>query len=133
LALTVGTLAVGIMDSTTFLLSSKSNSKIDGNQITFGTVNFQTHPPTLAPVFASLNQDMDLTVGRLNFHVMSLGSLRLSGSIYSDPSANKTAVATTSGISTGSSSAVNLPVSTKSAERKRNIVDKLDKIMENLC
>jgi hypothetical protein len=129
----MGTLGVGIIDLTTFSLSSKSNSKIDKNQITFGTVDFQTHPPTLDPVFASLDQEMDLTVGSLNFRVRSLGSLRLSGSIYSDPSANKTAVATTSGISTGSSSAVNLLVSTKSAERKRNIVDELDKIMENLC
>jgi hypothetical protein len=94
--------------------------------------NTHTHPPTLAPVFASLDQEMDLMVGRLNFHVGSLGSLRLSGSIYSDPSANKTAGATPLGISTGSSSEVNSPVSTKSTERKRNIVGELDNIMENL-
>jgi hypothetical protein len=41
LAPTVGTLAIGVMDSMAFSLSSKSNSKIDGNQITFGTVDFQ--------------------------------------------------------------------------------------------
>jgi hypothetical protein len=51
------------MDSTTFLLSSKSNSKIDGNQITFGTIDFQPHAPTLAPVFARLDHEMDLTIG----------------------------------------------------------------------
>jgi hypothetical protein len=101
-------LGVEIMDSRTFLLSSKSNSKIDGNQITFGTVDFLTHPPTLDPIFASLDQEMDLMVGSLNFCVGSLGSLRLLGSIYSDPLANKTIRVTTSGISAGSSSEVNL-------------------------
>jgi hypothetical protein len=39
---TVGTLDVGIMDLTTFLLLSTENSKIGENQIAFGTINF--HP-----------------------------------------------------------------------------------------
>jgi hypothetical protein len=43
------------MNSTAFLLLSKSNSKIDGNQITFGAIDFQPHPPTIAPVFANLD------------------------------------------------------------------------------
>jgi hypothetical protein len=51
----VGALGVGVMNLTGFSLSSKSNSKIDGNQITFGTIDFQAYPPTLAPVFASLD------------------------------------------------------------------------------
>jgi hypothetical protein len=50
----MGTLGIGVIDLMAFSLLSKSNSKIDGNQITFGTIDFQPHPPTLAPVFASL-------------------------------------------------------------------------------
>jgi hypothetical protein len=83
----VGTLGIGIMNSTAFLLSSKSNSKIDGNQITFGAVDFLPHPQTLAPVFANLDQEMDLTIRSFNFRVGSLGSVRLSDPIKSGPSA----------------------------------------------
>jgi hypothetical protein len=57
------------MNSMAFSLFSKSNSKIDGNQITFGAVDFQPHPPTLGPVFASLDQEMDLTIRSFNFCV----------------------------------------------------------------
>jgi hypothetical protein len=39
-----------------FFLPSKSNSKIEGNQITFGAIDFQPCKPTLAPVFANLDQ-----------------------------------------------------------------------------
>jgi hypothetical protein len=74
----VGILGVGIMKSAAFSPSSKNNSKIDGNQIAFGTVDFQPHPPTLAPVFASLDQEMDLTIGSFNFRIGSLGFVRLS-------------------------------------------------------
>jgi hypothetical protein len=89
LALTVGTLGVGIMNSMAFLLSADSNSKVDGNQISFGTIEFQPHPPALTPVFASLDQGMDLTIGSLSFRVGSLGSIRLSDTMKSDPSAEK--------------------------------------------
>jgi hypothetical protein len=84
LALTVGTLGVGIMNSTAFLLLANNNSKVDRNQISFGTVDFQLHPQTLTPIFASLEQEMDLTIGSLNFRVGSLGSIRLSDSTKSD-------------------------------------------------
>jgi hypothetical protein len=40
LALTVGNLGVGFMDSTAFLPSSWSNSTIDGSHILFGIVDF---------------------------------------------------------------------------------------------
>jgi hypothetical protein len=86
----VGTLSVG------FSLSANNNSKVDGNQISFGTVDFQPHPPTLTPVFASLDQEMDLTIGSLNFHVGSLGSIRLSDPTKSGPSTGKTVTATMS-------------------------------------
>jgi hypothetical protein len=126
------TLGVGVMDSTAFSLSSKSNSKINGNQITFGTVYFQPHPPTLAPVFASLDQEMNLTIGSFDFRIRSLGSLRISDPILLSPSAGKTLATATSKTSVGSTSEVNSPASGKPAESKRNIVNELDEIVENL-
>jgi hypothetical protein len=90
LALTVGTLGVGIMNSITFSLLANSNSKVDGNQISFGTVDFQPHPPTLTPVFASLDQEMNVMIGSRNFRVGSLGLTHLSDPAKSDPSTGKT-------------------------------------------
>jgi hypothetical protein len=120
------------MNLAAFLPSSKSNSKIDGNQVTFGTVDFQPHQPTLAPVFANLDQEMDLMIGSFNFCIGSLESVCLSDPIFLGPSAEKTAAVATLGISVGSSSEVNSLVSIKSTERKGNIIEELDKIMENL-
>jgi hypothetical protein len=71
-------------------------------------------------------------IGSFNFHVGSLGSLRLSDPISSDLSAGKTTATTTSRTSLGSSSEVNSPVSIKPTEIKRNTIEELDKIMENL-
>jgi hypothetical protein len=104
------------MNSTVFSLLSNNNLKIDGNQITFGAIDFQPHPPTLAPIFVSLDQEMDLMIGSLNFQVRSLGSVRLSDPINSDPSAGKTASAARSESSVGSSSEVNSSVSPKPME-----------------
>jgi hypothetical protein len=101
LALIVGTLGVGIINSMAFSLLANSNSKVNEIQISFGTVDFQLHPPTLIPVFASLDQEMDLTIESLNFHVGSLGSICLSDSTKSDPSANKTATIAMSESSVG--------------------------------
>jgi hypothetical protein len=117
------------MNLTAFFPSSKSNSKIDGNQITFGAIDFQPHPPTLAPVFASLDQEMDLMIGSFNFHVGSLGSIRLSDLINLGLSAGNTTIMATSETSVGSSSEVNLPVGIKPT--KGIIVEELDEIMEN--
>jgi hypothetical protein len=99
------------MNSTTFLLSANSNPKVDGNQISFEIIDFQPHPPTLTPVFAKLDQEMDLTFGSLNLHLGSLGSIRLSDPTKSGPSAEETASAVMSDSSVGSSSEVNLPFS----------------------
>jgi hypothetical protein len=126
----MGTLGVGIMNSMVFSPSSKSNSKIDGNQIAFGAVDFQPHPPTLAPVFASLDQEIDLTIRSFNFRVGSLGSVRLSDLVNLGPSAGKATIAATSETLVGSSSEVNSPVSIKTA--KGSTVKELDEIMENL-
>jgi hypothetical protein len=128
----MGTLGVGVMNLTIFSLSSKSNPKIDGNLVTFGTIDFQPHPPTLAPIFARLDQEMDLTIGSFNFRVGFVGSLRLSDSIPSDPSVGNTASAAASETSVGSSSEVKSPTNIKPVEGMRSIVDKLDGIMENL-
>jgi hypothetical protein len=76
----MGTLGVGIMNLMAFLLPANNNSKVDGNRISFGTVDFQLHPATLTLVFARLDQEMDLTIGSLNFRVGSLGSICLSDS-----------------------------------------------------
>jgi hypothetical protein len=107
----VGTLGIGIMNSTAFSLPANSSSKVDVNQISFGTVDFQLHPPTLTPVFARFDQEMDLTIGSLNFCVSSLGSIRLSDSTKSDPSARKTTTIAMSESSIGSSNEVNSLVS----------------------
>jgi hypothetical protein len=132
LALTVGTLGAGIMNLMAFLLSTNSNSKIDRNQVTFEAVDFQPHRPTLTPVFASLDQEMDLTIESINFRVGSLGMTRLSDLIRSGPSAEKTTSTAISESSVGSSSDVNSPVSFKPTENIEDIIEELDEIMENL-
>jgi hypothetical protein len=129
----MGTLGVGIMNSTAFSLLANSNSKVDGNQISFGTVDFQLHPPTLTPVFASLDQEIDLTIGSLNFCVGSLGSIHLSDSTKSNPSASKTAAIAMSELSVGSSSEVNSPVSFATTENIGGKIEELDKTMDNLA
>jgi hypothetical protein len=47
-------------------------------------------PPTLTPVFKSLDQEMDLTIKSLNIHVSSLGTIRLLDLTNLGPSAGKT-------------------------------------------
>jgi hypothetical protein len=115
------------MNLAAFLLLSKGNSNINRKQITFGVVDFQPHKPTLASAFASLDQEMDLTVGRFNFCVGSLGSVRLSDPIKSGPSAGRAAITATPEASVGSSSEVNSPVSIKPSRG-----DTVEELMENL-
>jgi hypothetical protein len=126
----MGSLGIGIMNLTAFLLLSKRNSKIDGNQIIFGAVDFQPHTPTLAPVFASLDREMDLMIGSFNFLIGSLVSACLLGPVKSGPSAGKTTIAATPEIPVSSSSEGNPPVSFK--PKKGSIVEEIGKIMENL-
>jgi hypothetical protein len=118
------------MNSMAFSPSSKSNSKIDGNQITFGTIDFQPHPPILAPVFAGLDQDMDLKTGSFNFCVGSLGSVCLSDLINLGLSVGKAATTTSLETSVGSSSEVNSPVSIN--PMKESTIEEIDEIMETL-
>jgi hypothetical protein len=109
----MGILGVEIMNSTAFLLLSKSNSKIDGNQITFEAVDFKPRPPTLALVIANLDQELYLMIGSLNFLVGSLGSVCLLDLINLCPSAGKTVSAANSETSVGSFSETNSPFSIK--------------------
>jgi hypothetical protein len=105
------------MNATAFSLLANSNSKVDGNQISFGTVDFQLHPPTLTPVFASLDQELDLMIGSLNFRVGSVGSTRLLDSMKSDLSVGKTVTIAISESLVGSFSEVNSPVSFATLEK----------------
>jgi hypothetical protein len=68
------------------------------------------------PIFESMDQDMDLTIGSLNFHVGSLGSIRLSDPAKPGPSASKSKTVAMSESSEGSSSEVNSPVSFAATE-----------------
>jgi hypothetical protein len=128
----VGTFGVGIMNLMVFSLPANINSKVNGNQIFFGTVDFQPHPLTLTPVFASLDQEMDLMIGSLSFRIGSLGSIRLSDPMKLDPSAGRTATMAISESSIGSSSVVNSPVSFATMESMKDKIKELDEIMENL-
>jgi hypothetical protein len=128
----VGALGVGIMNSTAFSLLANSSPKVDRNQISFGTIDFQTHPPNLTPVFESLDQEMDLMIGSLNFRVGSLGTTRLSDPAKSDPSASETKTIAMSESLVGSSSEVNSPVSFATTENIEGKIEELDETMENL-
>jgi hypothetical protein len=75
---------------------------------------------------------MDLAIGRVNFCIGSLGSVRLSDPINSGPSAGKNADAVTSKTSVGSSSEINSPVSIMPMNNKRNTMKELGEIMKNL-
>jgi hypothetical protein len=101
-----------------FSLLANNNSKVDGNQISFETVDFQPHPPTRTPVFASLDQEMDLSIGSLNFHVGSSCSICLSDSTKSVLSAGKTVTITVSELLVGYSSELNSLVSFATMEKR---------------
>jgi hypothetical protein len=75
---------------------------------------------------------MDLTIGSFNFCIRSLGSIRLSNPKNLGPSAGKPATMSNSETLIGSSNEVNSPVSIKPTKSKRNTVEELDGIMENL-
>jgi hypothetical protein len=112
------------------LLSASSNPQVDKIQIPFGTVDFQLHQSSFAQVFESMGQDMDLTIGSLNFRVGSLGSIRLSGPMKPDPSASEPETVAMSESSEGSSSEVNSPISLAEAEERK--ITEGDETRENL-
>jgi hypothetical protein len=118
------------MNSMAFSLSANSNPQVDEIQIPFGTINFQPHQSSFAQVFESMDQDMDLTIGSLNFRVGSLGSIRLSDPTKPDPSASEPETVAMSESSEGSSSEVNSPVSLAEAEERK--IAEGDETMENI-
>jgi hypothetical protein len=75
---------------------------------------------------------MDLTIGSLNFCVGSLGSIRLSDLMKSDPLAGKTVTMAILESSVGSSSEVNSPVSFTMTENMEDKIEELNETMENL-
>jgi hypothetical protein len=123
-------LGVGIMNSTTFSLSANSNPQVKEIQIPFGTVDFQPHQSSFAQVFESMDQDMDLTIGSLNFSVELLGLICLSDPTKPDMSASEPERVEMSESSEGSSSVVNSPVSLAEAEEGK--IAGGDETMENL-
>jgi hypothetical protein len=120
------------MNSTAFFLLANSSQEVDGNQISFGTIDFQPHPPNFTPIFEILNQDMNLTIGSLNFRVGSLGSIRLSDPVKPDPSASEAKKIAMSESSVGSSSEANSSISFAITEIAGEKIAELDETMENL-
>jgi hypothetical protein len=96
------------MNSTTFLLLANRSLEVDENQ------------------------KMKLTIGSLSFCVRLSDAIRPSDPMKLDPSANKVKIVIMSGLSVGSSSEVNSPVSFTIAEDTGGKIEELDKITEKL-
>jgi hypothetical protein len=79
-----------------------------------------------------MDQDMDLTIGSLNFRIGSLGSIRLSDSAKPDLLASETKTIAMTESSVGSSSKANSPISFAIVEIVGEKIEELDKTMENL-
>jgi hypothetical protein len=76
-----------------------------------------------------MDEDMDLMIRSLNFHVRSIGSIRLSGPAKPGPSASESKTVAMTESSEGSSSEVNSPVSFAEAEERK--IAEGDETMEN--
>jgi hypothetical protein len=113
------------------LLLANSKSEVDENQIPFGTIDFQPYQSNFTPIFESMDKDMDLTIGSLNFHVGSLGSIHLSDPVSPNLSASEAKTAAMSESSMGSSSKVNSPVSFAAIEIEEGKITEVDETMEN--
>jgi hypothetical protein len=114
-----------------FSLLANNSPEVDEIQIPFGTIDFQPHQSSITQVFESMDQDMDLTIGSLNFHVGSLGSIRLSDPAKPGPLASKSKTESMSELSEGSSGKVNSPVSFAEIETEERKLTEGDKTMEN--
>jgi hypothetical protein len=104
----VGTSGVGIMNSTTFSLLANNSSEVDKNQ------------------------KMEFTIGSLRFYDGPSGLTRLLDPTKLDPSAIKIKTITMSGLSVGSSSEVNSPVSFAAAENTKRKIKEFDETREDL-
>jgi hypothetical protein len=96
------------MNLTAFLLLANSNPEVDENQ------------------------EMDLTIGSLNFRVGSSGLTRLSDPAKLDPSTSETKTITMSESLVGSSSEVKSSVSFTTTENTGEKIEELDETMENI-
>jgi hypothetical protein len=114
-----------------FSLLAYSSSEVDENQISFGTVDFQPHPSNFTPIFKSMDQDMDLTIGSLKFRVGSFGSIRLSDPVKPGLLASEAKTVAMSESSVGSSSEANSPVSFATTEIAEGKIAEVDENMEN--
>jgi hypothetical protein len=119
------------MNSTAFLHLANSSPEVDEIQIPFGTIDFQPHQSSFTQVFESMDQDMDLTFGNLNFRIGSLGSIRLSDPAKLGPLASKSKIETTPESSEGSYSEVNSPVSFMEIETEKRKFAEGDETMGN--
>jgi hypothetical protein len=117
------------MNSMAFSPLANSNPEVNEIQIPFGTIDFQPHQSNFTQVFESMDEDMDLTIGSLNFRVGSLGSIRLSDPTKTGPSASESKTVPMTESSEGSSSEVNSPVSFVEAEERK--IAEGDENMEN--
>jgi hypothetical protein len=107
------------MNSTAFSPLANSNPEVDEIQIPFGTINFQPHQSNFTQVFESMDEDMDLMIGSLNFRIGSLGLIRLSDPMKTGLSASESKTVPMAESSEGSSSEVNSPVSFTEAEERK--------------
>jgi hypothetical protein len=98
----MGTLGVGIMNSTAFSLLANNNPEVDGSE------------------------EMELTIGSLSFYVGPSGSNRFSDLAKSGPSVSKAKRITISVSSVGSSSEVNLLVSLTATEDMPKRLEEFD-------
>jgi hypothetical protein len=119
------------MNSTAFLLIANNNSEVDKNQISFGTIDFQPRQSNFTLISESMDQDMDLTIGSLNFRVGSLGSIRLSDPAKPGPSASESKTIAVSESSVGFSSEVNSPDSFAATEIEEGKITEVNETMEN--
>jgi hypothetical protein len=78
-----------------------------------------------------MDQDMDLTIKSLNFHVGSLGLIRLSDPAKPGPLASESKRVAMSKSSEGSSGEVNSPVSFTEIETEEGKIVEGDKTMKN--
>jgi hypothetical protein len=100
----VGTLGVGIMNSTAFSLLANSGPEVNENK------------------------KMELTFGSPSFYIGPSGSTCLSNPAKSGPSTSKTEIIAKSGSSVGSSSEANSPVSLTATENLQEKFEEPDKI-----
>jgi hypothetical protein len=117
------------MNLIAFSLLANSNPEVDEIQIPFGTFDFQPHQSSFTQVFESMDQDMDLMIGSLNFRVGSLGLIRLSDPVKPGPSASEPKIVAMPESLEDSSSEVNSLVSLAKKEEGKIVGG--DETMEN--